>query len=167
MLMLRLQRIGKTKSAAYRLVISEKTKDPQAGSLEILGQYDPTKKTKVINFNIERIKYWISKGAQPSNTVNNLLINVGVITGKKMKSVSLSKKRQTKIGAKKAEIAKKEEEAVKAAEAKKAEEAKKIEEAKQAEEAKKAAEAVAAAESVSAPVEPAPAVEDKPVEPAV
>lgn len=112
MLMLRLQRIGKIKSPAYRLIVSEKTKDPQAGTLENLGQFDPTKQPKIIKFNAERIKYWLSKGAQPSHTVNNLLINAGIITGgKKKKSVYLSKQRKEKIAGKKAAAVKQAEEA--------------------------------------------------------
>ncbi|MBU1895978.1 30S ribosomal protein S16 [Patescibacteria group bacterium] len=105
MLMIRLQRIGKKKSPSYRLIVSEKHKNTQAGSLEILGQYDPTKDTKIVNLKEDKIKHWLSVGAQPSETVNNLLINAGVITGKKQKSVAISKKRSAKLDGKKAEVA--------------------------------------------------------------
>lgn len=98
--MLRLQRIGKTKSPSYRFIVSEKHKDTQAGSLEILGQYDPTKNPKIINLKEDRIKHWLAVGAQPSNTVNNLLVNAGIITGSKKKSVSISKKRRIKLNEK-------------------------------------------------------------------
>lgn len=97
MLMLRLQRIGKKKQGSYRLIVSEKHRDTQAGSLENLGVYDPVMKNKIINLNAERIKYWLSVGAQPSATVNNLLINAGIITGKKQRVVKITKKRQEKI----------------------------------------------------------------------
>src|SRR3989339_268543 len=117
MLILRLQRIGKKKNPTYRLIVSEKTKDTQAGTLENLGIYNPVVSPKVIQFNAERINYWISKGAQLSASVNNLLIQEGIIKGKKEKSVFLSKKRQESMGKKKAEAEKKlaEEEAVKQA----------------------------------------------------
>ena len=100
--MIRLQRVGKKKQPSYRLVVSEKTRDPQAGSLELLGFYNPIRKPKVIEFKVDRIKYWISKGAQASNTVNNLLITQGIIEGKKRKSVDVSIARKAKLATKKA-----------------------------------------------------------------
>ena len=136
MLRIRLQRIGKKKQPVYRFIVSEKTKDTQAGSLEILGQYNPVLKEKLINMNSERIKHWISVGAQPSATVNNILINAGIIEGKKQKSVTITNKRKAKLDKKKEEV----EEKKKAAK-----------EAKEAEAvAKKEAEAVAKKEAEEA-----------------
>jgi|SRR3989339_597351 len=143
MLILRLQRIGKKKNPTYRLIVSEKTKDTQAGTLENLGIYNPVVSPKVIQFNAERINYWISKGAQLSTSVNNLLVQEGIIKGKKEKSVFLSKKRQEKMGKKKAEVASAKAEAEKKATEKKLaeEEAKKqAAEAEKAEAEKKATE---------------------------
>lgn len=100
--MLRLQRIGKTKHPTYRLVVSEKTKDTQSGSLENLGIYNPAVNPKVIELNKERIAYWMSVGAQLSNSVNNLFIAQGLIKGKKKKSVFLSKTRKAKLEKEKA-----------------------------------------------------------------
>ena len=140
MLRIRLQRIGKKKQPVYRFIVSEKTKDTQAGSLEILGQYNPVLKEKLINMNAERIKHWISVGAQPSATVNNILINAGIIEGKKQKSVTITNKRKAKLDKKKEEVEEKKKAAKEAKEAeavakKEAEEAKAAEIAK-AEEAK-------------------------------
>ena len=81
MLVIRLSRRGKKKQPIYRLIISEKTKDPQADYLEALGFYNPH--SKEINLKEERIKYWIDKGASTSDSVNNLLIKEGIIKGKK------------------------------------------------------------------------------------
>ncbi|MBI4427015.1 MAG: 30S ribosomal protein S16 [Candidatus Magasanikbacteria bacterium] len=98
MLMLRLQRIGKAKQPTYRLIVSEKARDTQAGSLEILGNYNPVNKEKKLELKIDRVKYWLSVGAQPSNTVHNLLLKNGVIAeGKKKRSVFLSQARKKKI----------------------------------------------------------------------
>ena len=96
MLMIRLQRIGKKKQPTYRLVVSEKTKDTQAGSLEILGHYDPLSKDKTLVLKEERIKYWLSVGAQASDTVYNLLLKAGLVSGDKKKSVYISNKRKAK-----------------------------------------------------------------------
>ena len=119
MLRIRLQRIGRKKSPSYRVVISEGTKDTQARSLEILGEYNPIAQPKVIKFKEDRIKHWLSVGAQPSNTVHNLLVNAGIIKEDKAKSVTITKKRQGKINEKKgaAEEEKKQAEEAKAAEA--------------------------------------------------
>lgn len=103
MLILRLQRIGKAKRPTYRLIVSEKRHDTQRGSLEILGTYNPVEKNKTVDFKADRIKYWLSVGAQMSNTVNNLLLNAGVIEGKKKKSVTITDKRRKKIADKKGE----------------------------------------------------------------
>lgn len=83
MLIIRLSRKGKNKEPYFRLIISEKTKDTVGDFLESLGFYDPKK--KVLKMNEERIKYWLSKGAQASATVKNLLISKGVMAGKKAK----------------------------------------------------------------------------------
>lgn len=161
--MLRLQRMGKTKRPTYRLIVSPKHKDTQSGQLEILGNYDPVQKNKVINFKKDRIEYWLSVGAQPSPTVNNLLVNLGIVKGKKEKSVFLSQKRSKKINDAKAKA----NQAKVDAEAK----AKAEVEAKKEAEAKAKADAAAAAEAAAATPasEAAPAetpVESAPSEPA-
>lgn len=103
MLRIRLQRLGRNKQPVYRLIVSEGIRDTQYGSLEILGSYNPTLKPKKIDFKADRVKHWISVGAQPSDTVKNLLISEGIITGKKTKPVSITAKRAKKLEAKKAQ----------------------------------------------------------------
>jgi small subunit ribosomal protein S16 len=149
MLTIRLQRIGKRKQPYYRLIISEKGRDTQAKSLEILGNYGPTEVPKVLSLNVDRIKYWLSVGAQTSNTIHNLFVREGIIKADKKKSVTITNKRKAKIDKKKTEAE------AKIAEAKQKElEAKQKaeEEAKVAEEAKKA-EAEAAKAVAETPVE--------------
>jgi len=99
MLIIRLTRTGKAKMPNYRLIVSEKTKDPWGAYLENVGSYNPRTKEAVLN--AERIKYWISKGAQPTATVNNLLVNKNVIVAEKQNAVKISKKRKEKLAAKK------------------------------------------------------------------
>jgi len=94
MLAIRFQRTGRNKQPFYRVVLSEKTKDTQGRHLEILGNYNP--RSKEFNINTDKIKYWISKGAQASASVFNLLVKQGILEGKKMKSVSISKARLAK-----------------------------------------------------------------------
>ncbi len=105
MLTIRLSRVGKPKQPVYRLIISEKGRDTWGRALEFLGQYNPRTNPKYINFNVERIKYWLSKGAQTSDTVRNLLIDQKIIEGKKTSPISLSNKRRAKLAEKtKAEL---------------------------------------------------------------
>ena len=83
MLMIRFQRIGRTNDPAFRIVLLEKSRAAKAGSItEQLGSYNP--KSKALTLDEIRVKEWIAKGAQPSDSVRNLLITKGVLTGKKV-----------------------------------------------------------------------------------
>ena len=102
MLMIRFQRVGKKKSPSYRVVISEKAKDTHGDSLEILGNYNPVANPKIVDLKVDRIKHWLGQGAQASESVHNLLVREGIVTGDKKKSVAISNKRHKKIDEKKA-----------------------------------------------------------------
>jgi small subunit ribosomal protein S16 len=83
MLMIRFQRIGRTNDPAFRIAVLEKTRAAQAGSIvEQVGTYNP--RSKALTLNAESVKAWIAKGAQPTDSIRNLLINKGVIEGKKV-----------------------------------------------------------------------------------
>ena len=105
MLTIRLQRVGKKKIASYRLIVSEKARDTQDKYLELLGTFNPHAKENQFLPVKERIEYWMSKGAQTSPTVHNLLVSAGIVKGKKEKAVYLSKKRHAKIAEKTAKAA--------------------------------------------------------------
>jgi small subunit ribosomal protein S16 len=93
MLKIRLQRIGRKNDPAFRIVLTDSKNSTKSGKFkEILGSYN-VKKGEVL-FKQDRIIYWMSKGAQVSDTVYNFLISQKIITGKK-KNV-LSKKSPTK-----------------------------------------------------------------------
>lgn len=101
MLAIRLQRIGKKKFATYRIVVSEKARDTQGDHLEQVGTFNPHAKENQFLPIVDRVKFWISKGAVPSETVHNLLVTNKMIEGKKKKSVFISKKRAAKLAEKK------------------------------------------------------------------
>lgn len=82
MLAIRFNRTGKKNHASFRIVLQEHTKAPGKRHIEILGSYDPHKKTTVLKK--ERILYWIGHGAQTSPVVTNLLIREGVIARAKI-----------------------------------------------------------------------------------
>ena len=90
MLNIRLQRIGKRGQAYFRVVILEHTSRVKGKYLELLGNYNPHQ--KVLNVKKDRIEYWVSKGAQVSPTVNNLLVNYKIWDKPKMQSWKPKKK---------------------------------------------------------------------------
>jgi small subunit ribosomal protein S16 len=83
MLKIRMQRVGRINMPAYRLIVVEHARGPKTGNIvEKVGTYNPRSKERQIN--ADRVKYWISVGAKPTDTVHNMLISAGVITGKKI-----------------------------------------------------------------------------------
>jgi small subunit ribosomal protein S16 len=86
MIVLRLTRVGKRKQPSYRLVAQDKQRDPWGPALDIMGSYNP--RTKALTVKKDRIEHWISKGAQMSPSVNNLLLTNGIIKGEKMKTTT-------------------------------------------------------------------------------
>ncbi len=84
MLKIRLKRVGRKHDPSFRVVLTESTNGPKSGNfLEVLGSYDPRKKEST-QVKSDRINYWVSKGAQVSDTVHNALVNLGVREGKKI-----------------------------------------------------------------------------------
>jgi len=83
MLVIRLFRVGKKKQPSFKIVVTDKRKSSTRGRFtEEVGFYNPLTKEKGLKG--ERIKYWLSKGAKPSDTVYNLLISEKIIEGAKI-----------------------------------------------------------------------------------
>jgi len=98
MLTIRLTRKGKKNQPSFRLVVVDKRRSSKAGSfVEDLGYKNPL--TKKISINKDRVLYWISKGAQPSPSVHNLLVSEKIITDKKIKITNISKKKKAELEA--------------------------------------------------------------------
>ncbi len=79
MLKIRLSRVGKKNSPIFRLVIAEKSRAVKRENIEILGLYNPTLSENKFQAHKERVLFWIGKGAQPSDTANNLLCDFGIL----------------------------------------------------------------------------------------
>ena len=73
MVAMRLARIGSKKRPYYRIVVIEKRKARNGRFLEVVGQYNPIANPTFIEVNSERAQYWLSKGAEPSETVRSIL----------------------------------------------------------------------------------------------
>jgi small subunit ribosomal protein S16 len=86
MLMIRFQRIGRKNDPAFRIAVLEKASGPKAGKyVDLVGTYNP--KTKAVTLKPESIRDWMSKGAQVSPSLHNLLVKEGVVTGAKSAKV--------------------------------------------------------------------------------
>lgn len=93
--MIRLFRIGKKKQPSYKIVVTDKRNAPARGVfVEEIGFYNPM--TKEVNIKKERAIYWLSVGAQASDTVHNLFITNKVIEGEKRKVVLKRKEEPVK-----------------------------------------------------------------------
>lgn len=77
MLKIRLSRIGKSSQPAFRIVVQQHTASAKGKFIEALGFYRPVTATKEITVNADRIKHWLSVGAQPSDAVAVLLKKEG------------------------------------------------------------------------------------------
>jgi len=91
MLVIRLLRAGKKNQPFFQIVVTEKKNPPKGGRfVERIGFYNPLTKEK--NINSERVQYWLSKGAQPSDTIHNFLVEAKIIQAQKIAQHKKSKK---------------------------------------------------------------------------
>jgi small subunit ribosomal protein S16 len=70
---IRLRRTGTTRKPAYRVVVADSRAARDGRFIEIIGHYNPLTNPPTIKIATEKADAWIKKGAQPSNTVKNLL----------------------------------------------------------------------------------------------
>lgn len=78
MIRIRLARVGKKKQPTYRLVVATKEAPRDGRFIEILGHYNPLKNPAEFEFNADRTREWIAKGAQPSEAAAKLLAREGI-----------------------------------------------------------------------------------------
>ena len=73
MVKIRLKRQGAKKAPFYRVIVADSRSPRDGRNIEEIGTYDPMSNPAKININLERAKYWIGCGAQPTDTVRGLL----------------------------------------------------------------------------------------------
>ena len=73
MVKIRLRRVGAKKAPYYRIIVADSRSPRDGRFIEELGTYDPAAEGEKIKVDMERAKYWISNGAQPTDTVRGLL----------------------------------------------------------------------------------------------
>ena len=79
MVKIRLQRVGAKKAPFYKIVVADSRYPRDGRIVEEIGNYDPMKEPAVINLNAEKVKTWISNGAQPTDTVRALIKKAGIL----------------------------------------------------------------------------------------
>lgn len=79
MLRIRLRRTGKKKQPSYRVVVADQRAPRDGAFVEIIGHYNPRTTPRTLVLKEERVRYWLGKGAQPSETVHRLLHGEGLI----------------------------------------------------------------------------------------
>lgn len=85
MVRIRLARFGRKHEAYFRIVVTPQREKQQSKAIEYVGTYSPH--TKEITLKKDRIEYWLSNGAQPSETVQRILEKQGVLKPSKNKKV--------------------------------------------------------------------------------
>jgi len=76
---IRLRRMGAKKAPFYRIVVADSRYPRNGRFIEEIGYYDPMKEPAVLNVDNEKAAQWIKNGAQPTDTVRDLLKRSGVI----------------------------------------------------------------------------------------
>jgi small subunit ribosomal protein S16 len=89
MVKIRLSRGGRKHLPHYRIVIMNAREKRESRAIESIGNYSPI--TKQIEIDMDRAKYWLSVGAQPTETVKNLLVKKNLIEADKKKKVYVKK----------------------------------------------------------------------------
>ena len=79
MVKIRLKRMGMKKEPFYRIVITDSRNARDGRAIEEIGYYNPVSEPKQLKINEERAKYWLSVGAQPTDTTRGLLKKGGVL----------------------------------------------------------------------------------------
>ena len=76
---IRLARAGAKKRPFYQIVVADGRSRRDGCFIENVGTYDPTKNPAVVKLKVEKAAEWLSKGAQPTDTVRQLLKNAGLL----------------------------------------------------------------------------------------
>lgn len=96
MLKIRLKRTGRRGQPHYRIVVSEASKPRDGKTIEEIGYYNPREKPVVFDIDKKRAEYWLSKGAQPTDTVAQYFVKEGLLKELKRGSTKPSTKKKAK-----------------------------------------------------------------------
>ncbi len=83
MLRIRLRRLGKKRQPYYRLIVAERRERRDGDFIDTVGHYNPHTDPPLVQVDADKVRDWISKGAQPSEAVEKLLRRAGVLSAEK------------------------------------------------------------------------------------
>ena len=93
---IRLTRLGDKKSPFYRVVVTDSRKARDGEYIEKLGTFNPLTNPAEIKLDVERAKYWLGNGAQPTETAGTILVKEGVLAPAKRAPKTDKKKKEDK-----------------------------------------------------------------------
>jgi len=96
MLKIRLKRTGRKGQPHYRIVVMEAKKARDGKTIDEIGYYNPRNKPTTFDFDKEKAEYWISKGAQPSDTIAQYFVKAGILKSLKRGSTKPNTEEKTK-----------------------------------------------------------------------
>ena len=76
---IRLRRMGAKKAPIYRVVVADSRFPRDGRCIDEIGYYDPTKEPSVVKIDADKAKDWMSKGAQPTDIVKNIMKKEGIL----------------------------------------------------------------------------------------
>lgn len=94
MVKIRLTRLGDKKAPFYRIVVSDSRTARDGKYIDLVGTYNPLVEPAEVKLNEEKIKDWLAKGAQPTDTVRSLIANAGIIEAKKAPAKTKTEKKK-------------------------------------------------------------------------
>jgi small subunit ribosomal protein S16 len=80
---IRLTRVGATKQPTYRVVVADSRSARDSRAIETIGHYNPRTEPVEVNIDADKAKAWLAKGAKPSDTVERLFKNAGILPADK------------------------------------------------------------------------------------
>ncbi len=95
MVKMRLFRMGDKKNPIYRVVVADSRKAATGEYIDCIGHYVPTTDPATLDINVELAKEWLKKGAQPTETVKNLLVKTGAMEKSEKLSPSKTKAKKS------------------------------------------------------------------------
>ena len=102
MLAIKFKRIGKKHQASFRIIVTEKRSKLQGRYVDDLGWFNPH--NSQFNINKERVNHWLKNGAQPTDSIHNLLVRALIIKGPKRPVHKIKKSSATEIKSEPTEI---------------------------------------------------------------
>jgi small subunit ribosomal protein S16 len=78
-----LTRVGATKQPTYRVVVADSRSARDSRAIETIGHYNPRTEPVEVNIDADKAKAWLAKGAKPSDTVERLFKNAGILPAEK------------------------------------------------------------------------------------